>query len=148
MKKYLFLFAALIAVGSASAQKVKFKKDKAIIDDVEVYNVDKDGMTMTLATPSGNEFITILTTTYQEKNPHHYNANNPQAHRFPQFVTKEVHTVRFLKSGAELYTDLSFKDIVKNVYKSGMVDAEGNLDDEKANIFINKYNNENLKLKL
>ena len=148
MKKLLFVFAALLMIGSASAQKVKFKKDKALIDDVEVYNVDKDGMMMTLATLSGNEFITILTTTYQEKNPHHYNANNPHAHKFPQFVTKEVHTVRFLKSGAELYTDQSFKDIVKNVHKSGMVDAEGNLDDEKVNIFINKYNNENLKLKL
>lgn len=148
MKKFLCIIAVLALTMSASAQKVKFKKDKAIIDDVEVFNVDKDGMSMTLATLSGHEFVTILTTTYQEKNPHHYNRNNPNAHKFPQFVTKDVHTVRFLKSGTELYTDLSHKDIVKNVHKSGLVDAEGNLDDEKVNVFINKYNNENLKLKL
>ena len=45
-------------------------------------------------------------------------------------------------------TDMSEKDIIKAVHKSNMVGSDGKIDEEKLNIFINKYNNENLKYKL
>lgn len=148
MKKIAFAVLVLMVSLTGFSQKVKFKKDKAIIDDVETYIVDRSGSMMTVATLSGTEFISVLSTTYQEKNPAHFNKNNPQAFRYPEFLTKEVNTLKFLKSGNELFTDLSDKEIVKAIFKSKMVDAEGNIDEEKMTIFVNKYNNDNLKYKL
>jgi hypothetical protein len=40
------------------------------------------------------------------------------------------------------------KQIILAVYNAGMVDAEGKIDEEKLDVFITKYNNENLKYKL
>ena len=59
-----------------------------------------------------------------------------------------VFTVRFLKSGSEIFTDMDHKEVIKAIYKSKLVDENGNIDEEKLTIFINKYNNENLKLKI
>lgn len=146
--KHLFSILFLCASLSGFAQKVKFKKDKALVDDVEMYKVDRDGNMMTVATISDVEFISTVSTSYQEKNPARYNGNNPNAYRLPEFLTKWVVTLKFLKSGNELFTDLSEKDIIKAIYKSKIVDDEGVIDEEKMNIFINKYNNDNLKYKL
>ncbi|MCF6131500.1 hypothetical protein [Flavobacterium wongokense] len=147
MKKVLVvLFLSISFLGFS--QKVKLKKEKVIIDDVETYNYEEEGRSITFSTLKSEEFITVLSTTYEEKNPAHYNQNNPQAYRYPAFINKEVNTVKFLKSGKELFTDMRDKEIIKAVFKANLVDENGNIDEEKLNIFINKYNNENLKLKI
>ena len=147
MKKMLVvLFLSISFLGFS--QKVKLKKDKVIIDDVEVYNYEEEGRMITFSTLKSEEFITVLTTIYKERNPAHYNQNNPQAYRYPALIDKRVYTVKFLKSGRELITDMRDKDIIKAVFKANLVDENNNIDEEKLNIFINKYNNENLKLKI
>jgi hypothetical protein len=143
---FTVLFLALSLV--SFSQKVKLKKDKVIIDDVEVYNYEDEGRTITFSTLKSEEFITVLTTTYQERNPAHYNGNDPNAYRYPALIDKQVYTVKFLKSGRELFTDMRDKDIIKAVFKANLVDENNNIDEEKLNIFITKYNNENLKLKI
>ena len=147
MKKVFTILIMLISLVSF-CQKVKLKKDKVIIDDIEVYNYEKEGNSITFSSLSDVEFISVLSTTYQEKNPAHYNTNNPQAYRYPALLNKEVATVKFLKSGRELSSDMSDKEIIKAVFKSKLVNENGQIDEEKLNIFINKYNNENLKLKI
>ena len=147
MKKIFTVVFLMVSV-LAFSQKVKLKKDKVLIDDVEVYNYEKEGFMYTFSTLSSAEFITVLVTTYQERNPAHYNGNDPNAFRYPAFFNKEVYTVKFLKSGRDLFTDLREKDIIKAVYKSNLVDEKGEIDEEKLNVFITKYNNENLKLKI
>jgi hypothetical protein len=147
MKKILVvLLLSLSFLGFA--QKVKLKKDKVIIDDVEVYNYEEEGRSITFSTLKSEEFITVLSTTYQERNPAHYNGNDPNAYRYPALIDKRVFTVKFLKSGRELFTDMRDKEIIKAVFKANLVDENGDIDEEKLNIFINKYNNENLKLKI
>ena len=145
-KAVVILFLSMSFLGFS--QKVKLKKDKVLIDDVEVYNYEKEGFMYTFSTLSSVEFISVLITKYQERNPAHYNGNDPYAYRYPAFYDKEVYTVKFLKSGKELFTDLREKDIIKAVYKSNLVDEKGEIDEEKLNVFITKYNNENLKLKI
>lgn len=150
MKNMKTLFTVLFVAVSltASAQKVKIKKGIVLIDDVETYKHEKEGSMESFFTLGGKEFLTIIGNTYQEKNPAHFNRNNPQAYRYPEFITKWVYTVKFPESGKELFTDLGVKDVIKAVYKAGLVDTEGELDEEKLSTFINKYNNENLKYKL
>jgi len=147
MKKIVTILFLCISVFGFS-QKVKLKKEKVIIDDIETYNYEKEGMSITFSTLSSKEFITVLSTIYQAKNPAHYNTYNPNAYKFPAFINGEVNTIKFLKSGRELFTDLSDKEIIKAVFKANLVDENGAIDDEKLDMFINKYNNENLKLKI
>ena len=130
------------------SQKVKLKKEKVIIDDVETYNFEKEGLSITFSTLTSKEFITVLSTTYQERNPNYYSTPNPSKYCIQPLLNKEVNTIKFLESGRELFTDLSDKEIIKAVYKANLVDENGKIDEEKLNIFINKYNNENLKLKI
>ena len=147
MKRIFTVLFLMLSIASFS-QKVKLKKDKVLIDDVEVYNYEKEGFMYTFSTLSSVEFISVLITKYQERNPAHYNGNDPNAFRYPAFYDKEVYTVKFLKSGKELFTDLREKDIIKAVYKANLVDENGVIDEAKLDVFINKYNNENLKLKI
>ncbi len=117
------------------AQKVKIKKGIVAIDEVEVYKLDEEGKSNTLSTNDGNEFITYIKDGFEEwKNG-------------MRFYTT-VYIVKFLSSGRELYTDLSEKDLIKAIYKSNMVGPGGKIDEEKANIFVNKYDNESLKYKI
>lgn len=67
----------LILSFSSFAQKVKLKKDKVIIDDVEVYNYERQGDTYTFSTLSAVEFVTVLSTEYQVRNDAYYRTPNP-----------------------------------------------------------------------
>ncbi|HEX9981522.1 MAG TPA: hypothetical protein VGB50_13255 [Flavobacterium sp.] len=145
MKKFLSVAILLLCVATISAQKVKFKKGSVLIDDVEVYKYEREGTMETISTLGSTEFMTILSTSYEERNPAHY---RPHGENFPALITRWVYTVKFLASGRELVTDLNPKDIAKAVYKSGMIAEDGNIDEEKLNVFVNKYNNDNLKYKL
>jgi len=143
MKKSITIVFLLVSV-LAFSQKVKMKKDKVIIDDVEVYNFEEEGRMTTFSTLSNEEFASVVTTSYQERNQGY----NPRYSSSPQYLNHTVYTVKFLSSGKEVTTDIGIKKIAAALYKSEMIDANGKIDEEKLNIFINKYNNENLKLKI
>jgi hypothetical protein len=143
MKKVLVLFLLSFSI-FGFAQKVKLKDNKILIDKVEVYKYSEEGFMTTMSTLSDVEFISIVSATYQERNQLH----DPRYTTSSPYITRYVYTVKFLKSGKELTTNLYLKDLALAVYKSNMVDENGNIDDEKLDIFITKYNNENLKLKI
>lgn len=134
MKKVVTIFFLMFTVLSFS-QKVKIKDDIVSIDEVETYKIEKEGKSRTVSTMTGEEFITLLKDGFE-----FYKAGNRHYTR--------VFIIRFLISGDEVYTDMSEKDILKVIYKSGMVSADGKIDEDKKNIFVNKYNDENLKIKL
>lgn len=141
MKKTLFGFA-VVASCLTFGQKVKIKKGQAFLDDKLVYNVEDTGTGEVISDLKGNEIISILRTTYETPK------NRPLYPHESSTWTRIINTVRFLSNGKELLTDLSDKDIIKNLYKSNLIDESGDLDEEKVDIFINKYNNDNLRGKL
>lgn len=143
MKKILFVLFFLTSFVSV-AQKAKLKKDKVLIDNVEVYSFTKEGTMTTLSTLSKVEFVSIVTTSYQEKNRFY----DPKYSSSQEYLVLYVHTVKFLKSGKELTTDLDLKRLSAAIYNSNLVDENGNVDEVKLETFITKYNNENLKLKI
>ena len=143
MKKIFTILLLSFSLLSFS-QKVKFKKEKVLIDNVEIYNYSEEGRMMSFSTLSGVEFLAIVSTSYQERNQFY----NPKYSSSRPYLDHYVYTVKFLKSGKELTTDISMKDIANSIHKSGMVDENGNIDEAKIDIYITKYNNENLKLKI
>ncbi|MCY1480842.1 hypothetical protein D3C87_171370 [compost metagenome] len=135
---FTILFFAVSFVGHA--QKVKMKKGIVTIDEVATYKFEEEGSITTFSSNSGVEFLSVNTTDYDATH----------SSKFGRSYTYKVYvyTLRFLESGKELTTDLDLKAISKALYKSNMVDENGKIDEEKLNIFINKYNNENLKYKI
>lgn len=141
MRKTLFL-SMLIFSCFAFGQKVKIKKDKVFVDDKEIYHIENNDFNFILSDIKNNEIVSVLGSTFQvPKTPPIYPNESP-------YWTRVIYTVRFLKSNKEAVTDLSDKDIIKNIYKSGIFDDNGNTDESKIDLFINKYSNEDLKLKL
>ena len=56
MKKIITVLFLMISLLGFS-QKVKFKKDKVIIDDVETYNYEREGMSITFSTLSSKNLL-------------------------------------------------------------------------------------------
>lgn len=143
--KAILLIAFLALSFSATAQKVKFKRGKVLIDKVETYEINNESTVTSFSTLNGKEFVSVVYTSYEEPNPA---SKMPHTGYIPPTLKKTVSTVKFLESGKEMVTNMSNKKLIKAIYKAEMVDADGNIDEDKLNIFINKYNNENLKYKL
>lgn len=141
MKKVL-LFTFIIFSFFAFGQKVKIKKGEVFIDDKLIYRVEDTGSSTIVSDLKGNEIVAILRTTYEVPK------NRPLYGNERSTWTNSIFTVRFLKNGKELLTDIAEKEIIKNLYKSNIVDEDGELDDEKVDVFVNKYNNDNLRSKL
>lgn len=141
MKKVLYI--SLLAFSFlAFGQKVKIKKDKVFVDNKETYHIETNNYNFILSDVKDNGMVSVLGSTYQvRKTPPIYPNESP-------YWTKIIYTVRFLKNNKELVTDLSDKDIIKNIYKSGIFDENGNADESKIDLFIAKYSNEDLKIKL
>jgi hypothetical protein len=141
MKKVLFASMFIFSC-FAFGQKVKIKKDKVFVDDKETYHIETNNYNFILSDLKDNEIISALSSTYEvPKTPPIYPNESP-------YWTKVIYTVRFLKYNKELVTDLADKDIIKNIYKSGVFDESGNADEAKIDLFIAKYSNEDLKIKL
>ena len=143
MKK-IFLGLLLLVSFLGFSQKVKMKKNSIFIDDIEVYKFQDEGSMKFFSTISGVEFVSIVETSYEVINPV-YNSTYSSSSRYLKYY---IRTIKFLKSGKELTTDIAVKQIASSIYKSEMVNENGKIDEEKLDIFINKYNNENLKYKI
>lgn len=144
MKKVLLVTLFLVSFLGFS-QKVKLKDGVVLIDKVEVLKYEDEGATTTFSTLKGEEFVSIISTYYEAPNP---SRNYPGGHNFPATIRKSIETVRFLSSGKELTTDLGIKGIANAIHKSELISVDGIIDEEKVDKFINKYNNETLKLKV
>lgn len=145
MKKIL-LVSMIIVSCLAFGQKVKLKDGSVLIDKVEVYKYDEDGVT-TVSSLSNIELFVIKPSYYEVPNPMYGTAGCP-AGNCARMLTNAIYTVKFLKNSKELYTDISIKDLIKNIYKAGIFDSEGSTDEKKIDLFIDKYSNEDVKLKL
>ena len=138
MKSAIVIILAFFAL-SASAQKVKIKKDAVLIDEVLTYKVEDAGSVQIFSSLGGKEFLIVTVNSYEPDEA------NPAIRINSQY---KLTTVRFKESGKMMYTDLRPKDVIAKVYKAEMVDKDGNIDAKKLDDFIYKYNNQELKNKL
>jgi len=127
------------------AQKVKIKNGSVLVNDTEVYKVSDEGGITTFSTVSGKEFMSVISTSYQEASAA---SKTAVSGRFPATRTSFVKTATFLQNGEKIYTDMSDKKLITAFYTAGVMDSEGTIDKEKLTAFVNKHNNVNLKYKL
>lgn len=141
MKKILLLTFLIFSFFSFG-QKVKLKKNIVYIDDKEVFHYEEIGFNTTFSTLSGKEFLSVNASKYEV----------PKTIPTPSYMSKTwteyIYKATFLNSGKNLITDIGNKELIKQIYKYGIVDENGNVDEGKIDILINKFNNEDLKLKL
>ncbi len=145
MNKIILSFA-IIASSLVFGQKVKLKDGIVSIYKVEVYKYDEDGVT-TVSSLSDNELFVIKPSRYEVPNPMYGTVGCP-ASNCSRMIARAIFTLKFLTEGKEVITDLPYKDLIKNIYKAGIFDSEGKADEAKIDLFIAKYSNEDLKLKL
>lgn len=145
MRKSLFGFA-IVTSCLAFGQKVKLKDGSVLIDKVEVYKYNEEGGT-TISSLSNKELFVIKPNFYEEPNPGYGTIGCP-ASNCQKMIRRSFITFRFLDNGEEFLSDLSVKDIIKNFYSLNILKEDGTYDNEKRNLFINKFNNDNLRYKL
>jgi len=145
MKKVLFGFA-LVTSCLVLGQKVKLKDGSVLIDKVEVYKYNDEGGT-TVSSLSNKELFVIKPNFYEVPNPAYGTVGCP-ASNCQKMIRRSFITFRFLDNGEEFFSDLSVKDIIKNFHSLNILKEDGTYDDEKRNLFINKFSDDNLRYKL
>lgn len=147
MKKLLialFLCFSFLSYG----QKVKFKKGIVTIDGTEFVKYNEEGFFTSYSTLNDVEFITVLSTSYEERNSSYYTTPNPSKYGIRPTISRYVFTVKFPEFDKELTTDMYQKDFILAIYKNKIINEDGTINEENIDKFISKYNNENLKLKI
>ncbi|MEZ4787122.1 hypothetical protein [Flavobacterium haoranii] len=147
MKKILIVLFLSLSLFSFS-QKLKFKKGIVTVDGVEFVKYNEEGFFTSYSTLNDVEFITVLSTSYEERNQAYYSTPNPSKFGIKPTITKSVYTVKFPKLDKELTTNMFRKDLITAVYKNKILNEDGSINEENVDTFISKYNNENLKLKI
>jgi uncharacterized lipoprotein YehR (DUF1307 family) len=89
MRYLKFVLVALFLVVSVAgfAQKVKIKKDKALLDGVEIYNYKNEGSIVVLSTLTSVEFVSVLYTSYEAPNPAHQGV---YGYKYPATMTARL----------------------------------------------------------
>ena len=147
MKRILvILFLSISFLGFS--QKLKFKKGIVTVDGIEFVKYNEEGFFTSYSTLNDVEFITVLSTSYEERNPAYYSNQNPSKFGIKPTITKSVFTVKFPQLGKELTTNMYRKDLITAVYKNKVLNEDGSINEENVDTFISKYNNENLKFKI
>jgi hypothetical protein len=147
MKNVLLLLMLSFSILGFS-QKVKFKKGKVLIDNVEFLNYEEEGLMTTYSLLEGGDFISVVSTYYEVRNDAYYTLKNAAASGMSPTTKVYVYTVKFIELDKELTTDLSRKDLMAAVFKNKIIGEDSSVNKEKVDLFITKYNNENLKLKI
>lgn len=128
--KYLikFLFIAIISSNFTYAQKIKLKKGKILVDDIEVFNYDSsnsEGWLSIYDIESGDEVIFIKeadngTYTYQDDDYTIY-----------KFLEQEVIV--------EISGYSVWKSYIKFLFKNKVFDTDGKLNDSKIAALKTKF---------
>jgi len=126
MKKLLLLLAAVLMVGTVTAQKVKIKDKIAYVNDEAYLTWDNNDYMIRLPGEfkhiSGESTILVM-----------------QIHQYGQ---KVYNNVRFTDFDSEFWTIMPRKKIIKSLYNAGVINADGTVDEEKARRFIRTYHQE------
>ncbi len=124
---------------SATAQKVKIKKDIASVDGVAYLDLtDCSALSCTFKTMTGVEVMSVQWESFKKPNPV---KTNP-GYRGPTMATVTQHyaIINFFDFDLEFETELaSKKGLVKELYKNKVVLEDGSVSKENALRFSKKF---------
>ncbi len=135
MKTIFSLLTLLFLTLSLSAQDIKFSKKVAYIDDVPFLKWEENLKNRVLTPMMAAQKDEPIFTLHIQETSYYNDAAK-------KYVPKPYFSIRFLDFDGECEMSGTLKKLVKKIYKSGMLDAEGNLDEEKAKKFIRTYGEE------
>lgn len=140
MRKILLLcLVSFLAVSSVNAQKVKIKKDLASVDGIEYATFDEcNGQICTIKTLTNQNVLVIQWESFEKKNPVKRNPKSKSPYH--ETVTERYTVIKFLEIEIEIETQLTGKkQIIKALYNNEVIDSEGNVSVENAELFARKY---------
>jgi hypothetical protein len=138
MKQMRYLLAVCLLALSvvASGQKIKLKKGDVLIDDTPWLKYDGCGTfdsACSLINAGGDEIIFVKMVGIEGEKP--ITPSNPHG-------TLTYYEVKFLGLNAVAeFEDISQKRVIENLYKGKVVAADGTLDEEMVQRFVEKYGN-------
>ena len=139
MKVFGIISFFLIFTTSIHAQKVKIKKDIAIVDDIEFLDLTEcNSLSCTFKTLNGKEVLSVQWESFEKPNPV---KRNPKSKAPYQSTVNETYAIiNFFDFDLEFETELTArKAIIKEVFNNNIIDSEGNISEENAKRFAKKY---------
>lgn len=129
MKKLLFVIVLFLGIGTISAQKVKMKKGKVLVDSEEYLTYKRNKFFS-----KGLEVFTIEKKTIEKENPNknQYNDSDPQRSDRYKPIKVRFSIVKFKQFTLEYETSLSKSKLIKEFYKNKVVNDSGIVDKDKA----------------
>lgn len=142
MKKKLLIFSVVALMSSAFgySQKVKIKKGIAYVDKVEYLKLDDCGgfsTTCTLMTLENEDFLSMQFESYQKPNPVPRNPKSKAPYRSTVKVSYVI--AKFLDFDLDFESSLNKKKLIKALFKSKVIDENGQVNQENAKKFVRKY---------
>ena len=139
MKKLLIILVLFLGVGTVSAQKVKMKKGKVLVDKEEYLTYKRNKFFS-----KGLEVFTIEKQTIEKENPNknQYNSSDPQRGDRYQPVKVRFSIVKFKQFKLEYETKLSKSKLIKEFYKKKVINDAGIVDQEKARAIAKEISKE------
>lgn len=132
MKKVLMILFVGLMVTPIFAQKVKIKNRVASIDNVAFVKWDNNlriSEVCQISHAESDNPILSMKLYYYDK----YNA------AAKKYIRTAYYLVRFLDFDGEFKTSMLTKKFFKTLYKSGIINEDGTVDEDKAKKFIRTY---------
>jgi hypothetical protein len=129
MKNVVMLIVLFLGIGIASAQKVKMKKGKVLIDSEEFLTYKKDKFFF-----KGLEVFTLEKQTVEKENPNQNQFNSSDPRRGDRYKPVKVRflVVKFKQFKLEYETTLSKSKLIKQFFQNKMISDGGIVDEKKA----------------
>ena len=139
IKTLLLSLFSILLISSVNAQKVKIKNGLASVDGTAYAQFDEcNGQICTITSMTDQNVLVIQWESFEKKNPIKRNPKSKAPYH--ETVTERYTVIKFLEIEIEIETQLTGKkQIIKALYNNGVIDSEGNVSVEKAELFARKY---------
>jgi len=129
IKYFLFITICMITLNSVNAQKVKFKKDKVLLDGKEVFKFDKKalGSEISIYTLDGNDEILYMTAS-NNGTQNYIDDDYVTLNFFDQKIKFESQRVGF-----------NWKKVLTKLFKEQVIKEDLSIDTNKLEKFASKY---------
>ena len=135
----ILLTSTLLFSVSTFAQKVKIKKDIAIVDGVDYADLsDCNGQTCAIKSLLGENILVMYWESFEKPNPIKRNPKSKAPYH--STVTERYSIIKFFGTDIEFESKLtSRKQIIRELYKGNVIDVDGKISMENISVFTKKH---------
>ena len=130
MKNFLLSITTLLVIGISNAQQIKLKKGMVTIDGVERFQYKRSNGGVDLTLYDLNKTSEIL---FMTKNQNGTSGYLDDDYKQISFISQKI------KVESATYSSYPNKWFLKKLINENVLDLEGNINAEKLDVFIMKY---------